>query len=243
VTEGVPFAGTTPARPALPADSGTDFYIPLAYVFIPSSFGATTVANKWIQEVAPVIPIARATGATSIRPATWQNTAGSPILSVDDFNTATGGHRGIGYLPSTFVGGEQLIITCSWNTTGPLNIPALNGVRIVDTSVDWRRRLFKVMLMTSAAASALPWDGGGPISGGAFDIGYGQSFRDDGTGGIGTAGGLVAKQIGGVGQLDHAIDLLVDLSTGNLKMKVPAASPNRDVIIWLEATGQYANSS
>lgn len=242
VKKGTPFVGTTPARPTIDPDTSTDFFIPLAYIFLPIGFSAgSTVDNKSIHEVAPCVPLSRATGAISIRPANWHNkTPGSPLLAVDDF--AATGHRAVAYAPSTWVGGEQLIVAASWNTTGPVNIPALNTTHIVDDSCDWRRRLFKWFATSSTAASALPWDNGGPRAGNAMETGYGQSFSDDGTGAFGVAGGIVAINLGTT-ILANVIQIYVDLSTGALKMKTPAASPNKDLVVWIEATGQFANSS
>lgn len=249
VTPGALTTGTTPARPALPADTATDFYIPLAYVFIPPSFSATAVNDIWIQEVAPVIPLSRTTGAATCRIATWQNTAASPILSVDDFNTGTGGHRALGYLPTTMVGNEQLILAASWDTSAGFQMPALTvsaTTYVVDNSVDWRKRLFKWTATTKHDNSVVDfaWANGNCPSAqaGDFAFGMGQSFFND-CGFLSITGGLVAQIA--TTSMPNTVYLFVDLSTGALKMRVPgsANSPNARLIVWLEASGQFANVS
>lgn len=242
VTPGTTTTTTSPARPTIPADTASDFYIPLAYIFIPPSFGATAVNNKWIQEVAPALPISRATGSVSMRPASWHHDETGPLLTQDDFNTGGGGHRAIGYAPSSWVGGEKLIVAASWNATGPVNIPQTNVTNhVIDNSCDWRRRIFFWQAAAGTATSALPWDNGTPRASGTSS-GFGQSFVDDGTGLISIAGGVVAHAVN-PGSLSSAIDIYVNLSDGTLRMNVPATNPNGNLIVRIEASGQLANSS
>lgn len=244
VVEGAPTTGTNPARPSLPADTATEIYIPLAYVFLPLSFGATVVNNARIHEVAPVLPMSRATGVSTMCPASALYNKDGDWLTQIDFNTTT---RPAAYLPPTMTGAETRIVAFDWILGH--TAPALNGNRIVDDSVDWRNRVFR-WTATADNLGSFAWAGGKVPQAGdtstTVETGIGQSFTDDGTVSISQAGGVVAKNIGGgvlSGVIDHPISLFVDLSTGALKCKVPSSSPDAVVFVWVEASGQFANAS
>jgi len=152
VLKGTGSGSNTPPRPTLPSDDAPNgvFYIPLAFVFLTTTFtGAATVLTGMIQEVAPVIPIARATGAMTMRVPDGAYETGGYVLGTRDFDVTL--PRPYAYVPPTFGGGETLMIFCSWNGSGDL-IPPVSAISIIDRTCDWRRRIFR---WTASAKSIL----------------------------------------------------------------------------------------
>jgi hypothetical protein len=145
------------------------------------------------------------------------------------------------------VGAEQLIVAASWDVTSSFEMPDLSAsatTHIVDDSVDWRDRIFKWIATTKHDAGVvdLAWSNGNmPDAANAdFAFGIGQSFRND-CGFLSLTGGLVAQIF--TTSMPNTVYLFVDLSTGELKMRVPgsANSPNARLMVWVDATGQFAN--
>jgi hypothetical protein len=78
VVEGTP--GVTPTRPSITADSGGTYYIPLAYVRLPT--GYTTISDLDILPCAPILTEHhKATGSNTIRPATGCNISNAPLIT------------------------------------------------------------------------------------------------------------------------------------------------------------------
>lgn len=242
VTQGTEAA--TPTRPALPSDSGADHYFPLAYVRLvhPHTAG-TTLLSKQIQEVAPTIPLARATGAATLQPGNSQYlTAGTVIANGGDFTNSA---RPNAFLPSTMVGQEGRFFAFDWDATTKSH--PVTATTLIDDSVDWRRRVFRwfACAANGSPGDAFIWNATAPgnipaasISSSNLAWGFGQSFQDDGTGIAGVAGGVAA--IGNLADTAFPIYLVVDLSTGVLNVVV-GSDPGCRLYLWLEATGPFSN--
>ncbi len=267
IAEGTP--DSSPAKPDLPADSGTTYNIPLAYVRIVDGFGATTVvAAEDIYEVAPVVSMSTYTGAATCRPADQQNAVGGVVDSSLNFGylptTAT---RPSTYLPAGMTGAETLLIALDlMDDTGVNNSHPSLGV--VDESRDWRNRMFQWTAMASTESAQtfasdkygaaygvgnfVPVASGVPIvvngsSKPICTIGMGQSFS--GTSGYPTNGDvcfIVPDNIGGNMDSDGISDvggsnirLYVDLDDG--KLKVYYVTPKCRIFIWLNASGIFPN--
>lgn len=240
VTQGSEAA--TPTRPALPSDSGADHYIPLAYVLVVHPHtGTTTVLPGQIQEVAPVIPLSRVTGARTLQPANSQYlTTGTVIANGGDF--ASGSRPGA-FLPSTMVGGEGRLFAFDWDATNKTH--PLSAKTLIDDTVDWRRRIFRGEFWSDngSAGDKFAWGGGNVPGATIIDANHklvsGQSFFDDGTvitGG--TAGGVVAVMSSLA--LSFTVYVLVDLTDGKLYCVV-GGDPSARVFLWLDATGPFSN--
>lgn len=241
--------GGTPTRPALPADDTVNgfFYIPLAYVYLPTTFvAATAVDNHWIHEVSPVVPLARATSAVTMRPANNQYATSGALITNQPFGNGGGDERPQAYMPPTMTGGEHIMLAFDFDAGTPY--PPLNTTTVVDSSVDWRNRVFRWQASEkhTGGVTIFAWGGSGgdcPGVGSFLESGTGQSFWDDGTGFMGTAGGVIAALgSGGGSPMASTVYLYVDMSTGNLKAKVSNVSPAARVFVWLEASGQMANA-
>lgn len=248
VVTGTPAA--SPDWPAVPADAAGTYYIPLAYVRVPNGFNATsTVATTDICDVAPVIPIARTSGAVNIQIADQHFTKdGSIITAAARQAWGSSGTRPSVYMPGTMVGGEELLVYIDLVT------PVHTNDMVVD-SRDWSKRLCQFSV-TCAALEPPPWQAGigvpnafqSPPTLSAADngvlTGFGQSMKAEGPM---ANGAFVAYAAGN--QLKDASDtstfgLYVDFNdSGKLKFWYDAANPPGSVRIffWLKFTAPFAN--
>lgn len=242
--------GASPTRPSLPSDSYPNFYIPLAYCYLvhPS---AGTVSPTLIHEVAPVVPISRATGAASMIPASEQWNPSGPLLTATPFAVGTTPHRPDVYLPPTMSGVEGRQIFFRWD--GNPKSPTVNTTAIVDKSIDWRNRVFRwhVLARNNSGATKPAWSATGSpsviIPGSAYgnialgqeqQIGMGQSFVAD-IGSIANGSGVAQLTSSNLAKLANNVTLFVDQTTGNLCVKT-TADPGADVYFWLEASGPFS---
>lgn len=164
VVAGTP--GATPAFPTIPADAGSTYNIALGYVRVPNGFGAsTTVLPRNINEVANVLSIDRATGASTLRPANQNYVTSGAGISGAGTTTLNGPVKWNGttetrpavYLPPTMSGGESLLIAVDLSDASSANWSHASGA-IIDSSRDWRRRMFKWMVGIGKGSDAqFPW--------------------------------------------------------------------------------------
>ncbi len=261
-------AAANPVRPTLPADGAGSYYIALAYLFIPTGFGAISQVHYYeIHEAATVLPISPATGAASMVPASEQWRIGG-VVDVAQNASRNAANRTGAYLPSTMVGMESIFILLQ---LGLLPYSHADGA-IVDSSRDWRQRYFRSTAFvtpgnTSTAAFASDRNGTGVVVRGGAVVGSlgigvgtmitsGQSFVNDYPGGavatcsgiaVGLQGQTVAAtaETGFVTNLGPVADyvlIYVDSTTGYLKVKLSITN-GCQVAIWLDATAQYSNSN
>lgn len=238
VTQGSEAA--TPTRPALPADAGADHYIPLGYVLLVHPHtGTTTLLSRQIQEVAPTLPLSRATGATTIQPAKSQYDTAGTVVTTTDFSTTA---RPNAFLPSTMVGGESRFFAFDWDATTKSH--PTTTVTLVDDTVDWRGRNFIwwMQAVDGAPGDKFAWNGGNVPSVSVIPAnqawGMGQSHFDDGTVIASSAGGVAA--ILNVGAMAFPVYLVVNLSDGKL-YAVVGSDPSARVYLHLQATAPFSN--
>jgi len=150
VVTGTP--GSSPTVPALPGDTSTTFYIPLAAIRVPTGFNSlSTVSPRDIRDQAPVIPLSRHLGGVNIAPANGNNDGGGGGYATNFGWPTTGGQRPSVWLPPSMVGGEQRIIEvdCTNATAADWSHPPQS---VVDSSVDWRGRFFLVFWQVAAGS-------------------------------------------------------------------------------------------
>lgn len=239
--------GATPAAPALPVDSGSSYYLLIGYVFLPAGHTLmTAIPPGNITEAFVALPIAPSAGVANIRPATLNLTASdSPAV----------GLRARGYISPSVVGGETRILALA-HDDGPRNLSA--GANIVDDSIDWRNRLFKVSVSVSSSVhtdgSGLPWLTGNSnwVADGYVPIPYqtmGQSFHANPavSGHAGAANMAVICQLDNVSFPGHAfgvqsILICVSMLDGKLYAIDSTTGFSGNFILWIEATGYYPNA-
>ena len=251
-------AAATPTRPSIPADAAGNYYIPLAYVWVPASFGAAqTVLREYIHEVAPCISLNGATGCLSLQPANQEYAIGGTV----DTNQldATQAYRPGAYLPSTMVGGVQRVFMFQ---VGLADESHVDG-DVADDSIDWRFRFFKCTVAvrngsTNVSAFASDRTASGAhlcpsaifsVLGAELTVCMGQSFVNDTALGVawtvapvnpvGAVLYLNLTNVSALGAANSFLMLYVDTSGKMIfKMQSPVSA---QVMVWLEATGPYSN--
>ncbi len=251
VQAGTPAA--PPLYPALPADGGGAYNIPLAMVRVPNGFGAaSTVARTDIHEHAPCALQSTATGAKNMQPASSNYSTTGAAEANQDWNNLT--LRGGAYLPATMVGSESRVILLQ---RGLAPLSHVDG-DVVDDSIDWRNRYFRASVLalsgsTTATAFASDRNVTGTVPAGSAAQAtqgthtyqtFGQSFVDDNANTIaygtsnGTAFYVTSTLVSQLGASSVAIH--VRNTDGALVLKL-SGSNTFQMIIWLEASGPYRN--
>ncbi len=256
VVVGTPHS-TAPDLPTLPSDAAGAYYIPLAYIRVPNGHGSgSTIPEAAIYEVMPVVRPHRSSGASSLSVATESNkAAGSALTTARIRLWGAGGTRPEYYVPPSMGGSDSLFVA--------LDMDALSSTSwshqddgIVDSSRDWRNRIFKVTVVagqgnfcwtqtTGTDLTQVPSPA--PLAAAAAACHeIGQSFTgvnpvtvaDDGTRRhimVVDPTKLTAMAATSV------VTLYVNGSTGALHMKNYTAVPTCRFMIWIDATGPFAN--
>lgn len=238
---------TSATRPAIPADSGNSYYIPIAYVLLGAGHTLTTaIAKANINEAAPMLAVSQAVGGGGLSPVVVNT---KTVVGLGSSWAVSG--RDPSYLPATMTGNVGKIIALRFGATRTIGLGASS---VIDDSIDWRNRLFKTTTFVgsiSGSSYTFAWNSGGTAfapdgrlpsaaTGGPV-ITLGQSFHQD----AGAAGGEVALFIAAsIPQLaaSSSVEIYVDMSTGKLMGKVSSTDPSAVLLIWLEATGQHNNA-
>ena len=250
--------GVTPVKPTLPADAAGNYYIALAFVWIPAGFGAAQAElRQYLRAAAPCIAFNGATGCVSLEVANQQFTSGG-VVDTQQLD-ATQQYRPGAYLPATMQGGAARVFAFQ---VGLAPESHLDG-SIADSSLDWRFRYFKWTVgvrngSTSASGFASDRQATGAnlcpsaifsVLGSTCTVGMGQSFVDDTALGVawtsapvnpvGAAVYLNLTTVSALGAANSFLMLFVDTS-GRLifKMQSPVSA---QVMVWLEATAPYGN--
>jgi len=245
-------SAATPTKPSLPADSGSSYYIALGYVFLPAGHTLTTSIPKAnIDEVAPVLQVSRATGTCSMRVASGAFQEGGYALANEVWSPSNG--RPKAYLAPT-MGGQEGLTLPLWLQGGRPSVP-VNTTAVVDSSVDWRNRIFKVRAVVAPSGTNMPWDSAGAawLCDGRFPAGgsgsqsffdfVGNSFHDNSGAALGAVlADLNTTTTGALLSAGKQVRLLVDMSTGALKIKTSATDPDAAFFLFIEATGQFVNA-
>lgn len=236
-------AAASPTFPATPSDSGSTYYVPLAYVRVPSGFTSTaTVLEGDIAQADTVVSLSRAVGASSSRPAS-RSTA---VTSAQQQSWGSTGTRPSTFMPASMRGTETVLIPVDTSLASDVDSATL------DNSVDWRNRLVRWTVALAPNGEAPPWVAGGDAfspythaptmtaSTNACLSGVGQTFNDD----TGTGRALAALVAGeDIATLPNGTKLGVycDTTTGDLKLYVDGAVGNLLAFFWLELTAPFAN--
>ena len=247
-------------KPQLPPDGGGTFFFPLVNVRVPANFGSlSTVAPTDIEELAPYVPLALATGASVLVPANHQYKEGGTVLSSQNFGWGSGGARPGPVMPPTMSGCESRLIAIDVQAAASANWSHQHE-SVVDDSRDWRNRVFRWFAIVNPSAPALfPWDHAGAVparvvaatgaaaSGGWMAFGFGQSFVPDGQVMCVPPLSLnfpVVAQVNALNATLPASDyvaLAVDPQSGALKVFISGV-PGVRAFFWIDASGQYPNA-
>ncbi len=240
-------AAASPTWPAVPADSGGVYRIPIAYVQIPNGFGASsTVTNGQIAAVAPVVRM-NVAGFAGPEPANCHFTSGSSCLTTAKVQAwGSSGTKPPIFLPSGMSGGQQLLIYLDLATGSETHASGA----IVDTR-DWRNRFVKWSLVVAAPGATVPW-----LAASAGTIPAGRDHPTSGsrtwTGGIDHTFVLANAganhsifQISGteLATMDDAATLDINVThndNGALRV-LYTGTPNAAFFLWLEFSGRLDN--
>jgi hypothetical protein len=255
VVPGTPAAA--PAAPALPNDAGGAFYVPLALVHIAPGFSATsTLSPLDIADVAPIARLTRGLSGTVLRPADVHFEAGGSYLTAARLGDwGTGGNRPPLALPPSMAGGDAVVLALQ--LVDPNDRGWIADGAILDHSVDWRNRLFRVHYQLRSANATLAWSRtsspwptmpspfrGNPQTARVQGFDFSQSFQEDGTlfGGFAGAAVFVIDQPSAAFMAPNTrIAVYVDLATGNLRLAT-TGTPGAFALLWIEATAPYPNA-
>lgn len=244
--------GASPAKPAIPADSGSNYNIPICYVRVGNGTGGTSLYSMdEIQEAPSVVSLSHRTGTAICGPASGQYDPALPMLATRQPWPASS-NRPRAYLPPSMQGMVGKIIALD---LGSAPNTAASG-DILDNTIDWRHRVFKWTVQLRSSRN-LAWDNlavgslvvPDTLGQNASFVGMGQSFTLNNTGAV-ARGSLIAA-IGGTGSSwdfqtailpsTGKLAIYVDQDTGELKLYL-ANSPGCAWVFWIEASGQYYNS-
>lgn len=156
-------AGTTaasPVWPSAPTDTGSTYYIPLAYVRIPNGFTASsTVAANNIALVANMLGLASAVG-NSVSLATVNNQKN--ISTAQQGAWGSSGSPTMQFAPPLAGGMESLFLYLNVDAAGTnTNVPNDGSVVILDSSRNWSKRYFRVTAGFGAVFNAVAQNGPG----------------------------------------------------------------------------------
>jgi len=149
-----------PVPPALPADSGGTYYIPIAYVRVPAGFGAgSAVSELDIGVIAPCLTPATASGAASFRVANAHHKVNGSMHGTLDAWGASNASKPAMWIDSNAVGEETIMVAMNL-ATGSESI-ASGG--IIDDSRDWRGRIcrWQALVTGGSAPFAFAFEGAG----------------------------------------------------------------------------------
>ena len=235
--------------PSLPTDMADTYYIAIAVVHVPTSFGpAVLLSSNMIYECATVPVLSESTGACTARPAEGQFKISGAVNQNYPWAFS---NRKPAHMPPTMVGSEDILVAFDLTSAIGPHFSHVSG-DIVDQTRDWSKRIWtwQVCAIAGGSTPKFPWEYGSaapfvPSSAcvdgsGKAKSGFGQSMVQDY--GSGTAGVMhvTPTELTDM-NATSSIDLYVDLATGALKIDY-ANTPNVKGFIWLRASAQYGNA-
>jgi hypothetical protein len=230
--------GATPALPTLPADGAGIYYIPLAYVRIPTTFsGSTTILVTDIrdttQNVSSFANMSESFDCGVANGNNDENTQFNPGSTTFPWLTASASlGRPAPWMPPDWRGGTMLVAQVD-NVTGGTYSHA--NLAVVDSSIDWRKRLVTVIANYGTAIYGTDPTGTTPVSAVPdapstnTSIQFGSSF-------VASSAGVWGATIGGV-----TVALTVNQSNGNLCWSTTGSVGKRFAFM-IFATGQMPNA-
>lgn len=241
-------AAASPSPPAIPADAGGTYYIPIAYVRIPNGFGASsTVLTTDIGTIAPVLAPSRGSGAKSLRVASTN----SNLTTAQWQAWGSSGTRPKIFIPSSLSGSETLLINLNLSNASSANWSHQSG-GLIDNSRDWRGRLTKFMVSVSQSSgfdeSAKELSGGYVVddysvatNASIVGFGFGQTI-DNGGFGLGHPVAAFAAGNKYLGMDDATnVHIRCNSSTGFLEL-VATGTPDVSLLFWIEFTAPFENA-
>lgn len=240
-------AAASPALPSLPADTASTFYVPLAYVRVPASFGgatALTAADIW--EVSPQVTLSSATGASSVRVANGNNSATGAVQTRSPWTSTT---RPKAYMPSTMAGCEELLVAVDL-TTGSVSH---NTTDVIDDSRDWSGRVWHVTAVGHATSNSpeFPWEGGAAtfLVPGATTTSpampvhttIGQTINAIGAGGEAYVVNMSPTELSALAG-GTAVALYTKPGVDSALRIAYTGAPNCKLFFWLRASSAFANA-
>lgn len=238
-TQGTP--GATPTIPALPSDSGGNYFIALAAVRVPNGFNSsTTIVNADIRDQVAISALqSPTTGVGRICPASGNNdqagTYATDLSGPGAWAAGTAGQRPGVFLPPGLVGGEERVILIDANNSSH---PSHANGSVVDDTIDWRNRFTRVEGQArtstelfacdpSAGTTALP-----NFALTALSAVYSNTFKAD--------AGLVAGASTLATYNTGAFGLYVLASDGKLRWFTNGSVANR-FFLWIKASTIFPN--
>ncbi len=245
VVQGTP-AGS-PTKPALPADAGANYNIPLAYVRIANAQVTYTVND--IQDVSPVLVQSGATGVQTIRPASGMNKIGGSLLTRIPWPASN--ERPGPYIPPGMVGGESVCFGLQLVNSDTFSVADGD---IIDDSRDWRGRIFRYLVQVESAPNGFVWDRRtapgdsvipqgtvAPVLGTNYLQGFAQSIQVNNSPSFTNYFLFTLTHTNMSNVTSPAqVGLWVDAASGALKVSL-VGSPDADFFIWLDSWGPYPN--
>lgn len=224
----------SPSRPAVPSDSGSTYYIPLAYVLLKHPHTLSTeIPHDRIWEIFTPAYLGEATGAQSRGPANGAYSTEGFAQASDPWDPSGG--RSKSHLPPSMHGGVSRFFLV------PKSLAV--GTHLIDNSIDWRNRFVKWH------AQSDPFDGPVPVTGTA-------SLQKQGIDNTTAVSSGTHYEILRLVASDHSDSFRANIleagnacegslkandTTGALEIIVTEAAIPTTCWVWLEATGQWNN--
>lgn len=162
VVAGTPAGSPGPTWPALPADAGNVYYIPIAYVRVPNGFNATSqVAADDIVIQAPCLSMADITGARTQSMATSMSSLTTAQVQAWGLSTASKPQK---FISTDTRGGEEIFFALRMPGSDQ-SLWSHANLATIDTR-NWANRMVKgVVYVCPTTTREFPWVGTG---GGSF---------------------------------------------------------------------------
>lgn len=249
IVQGTP--AVNPSLPAIPADAGGSYYIPLAYIRVRNGAGAgTSYTHSDFFTAAPVFPMDRVTGISSVRVASEQNRPSGTALTptrIGVWGSLTASDsRPTFFLPPDMTGAETIWVALDLKDAAvTANWSHQNGT-VIDNTRDWRNRVFQTHLTGGGTTFEFGWmrrNSGVslqvPTHLNSQLITIGQSFVNDATGtfNIVEANPAVLTFM----QAATGISIYADGTTGALKLAV-VGFPRCLIFAKIEASAPFHNA-
>lgn len=255
VVTGTPGSSDSPPNaviPTLPADGAGSYNIPLAYIAVANGFGSTTtVANSEVRSTClgattEFMDIKAGIKAKSCNGCNDQGAAfasgGSASFAWNPAHVPTSAYPRPGpWLPPDMVGGGVFLAEID-NTSATTTAWSTVNLGLVDNSIDWRGRFFRVTGTfggnkfgndpTATVGATTPSGSGSATT----TVSLGNSMIADGV----FASGYSAVWNATIGG-SYTVALVVNQTTGNLVWINNASGASDRFFFWIECSAQFPN--
>jgi hypothetical protein len=256
VVTGTP--GATPALPTLPADGGGAFNIPLAYVAVANGFTTTTtIANSEIRSTTGngISEFTDVKAGFKAKPCNGNNDGNSAFNSGGSFawnpaSVPTAAYpRPAPWLPADMVGGGVYLAQIDNTNASSANWSHAN-LGVIDSSIDWRGRFFKITGLQAGSGEKFATDPTATSSSPTIPNGAANNiYSASPTVSLGAS--MVADTQLGVGYstvwmlasatLGYNVGIVVQQSTGNLLWVNAASGASDRFFFWIEVSAAFPN--